>query len=114
MTLPDGAPKRVSNFEFTEAMPAWSPDGSQLVWSTWEGDGGHLYKMNFQKQKVQNLSALLTLPDCIPILHGRSREIRLYSCKAKSLQLQGRSRPGFICKPGRNCVGLVVTVETST
>lgn len=67
MTLPDGAPKRVSNFEFTEAMPAWSPDGSQLVWSTWEGDGGHLYKMNFKAkgakpQRLTNVAGLYSDP----------------------------------------------------
>jgi Tol biopolymer transport system component len=51
MDLPNGTPKRVTNFNFTEAMPAWSPDGSQLVWVTWEENvGGSLYKFNF-KQK---------------------------------------------------------------
>ncbi|MEJ7645085.1 MAG: amidohydrolase family protein [Chryseolinea sp.] len=48
MTLPDGVPKRVTNFEFTEAHPVWSPDGSQLAWATWENNGGHLYKINFK------------------------------------------------------------------
>ncbi len=48
MSLPAGTPKRVSNFNFTEAQPAWSPDGSQLVWATWESNGGHLYKINFK------------------------------------------------------------------
>jgi imidazolonepropionase-like amidohydrolase/Tol biopolymer transport system component len=45
MDLPNGTPQRVSTFEFTEAMPAWSPDGKNLVFSTWsDKDGGHLYK----------------------------------------------------------------------
>lgn len=48
MDLPDGKPKRVSNFNFTEAMPAWSHDGSQLAWVSWENNGGHLYKINFK------------------------------------------------------------------
>ncbi|WP_296620092.1 amidohydrolase [Marivirga sp.] len=47
MDLPDGKPKRLTKHEFTEAMPAWSPDGSQIVFSTWEEkEGGHLYKIN--------------------------------------------------------------------
>lgn len=47
MALPDGNPMRLTNNNFTEAMPAWSPDGSQLVFSTWEeNEGGHLYKVN--------------------------------------------------------------------
>lgn len=48
MNIANGTPKRVSNFNFTEAQPAWSPDGSQLVWVTWENNGGHLYKINFR------------------------------------------------------------------
>ncbi|MEO8474397.1 MAG: amidohydrolase family protein [Chryseolinea sp.] len=48
MALPDGKPIRVSGFDFTEAQPAWSPDGTQLVWASWEGNGGHLYKMNLK------------------------------------------------------------------
>ena len=46
MSLPDGTPKRVTNHNFTEAMPDWSPDGKQIVFTTWKPDGGHLYKVN--------------------------------------------------------------------
>jgi Tol biopolymer transport system component len=48
MALPDGTPKRVSDFNFTEAMPAWSPDGTQLVWVSWENNGGNIYKINLK------------------------------------------------------------------
>lgn len=45
MDYPNGTPKRVTNFNFVEAMPAWSPDGKQLVFVTWsETDGGNIYK----------------------------------------------------------------------
>ncbi|MGE0770303.1 MAG: amidohydrolase family protein [Cyclobacteriaceae bacterium] len=47
MDLPNGTPKRITNANYTEAMPAWSPDGSQLAWVTWEDKGGHICKINF-------------------------------------------------------------------
>ncbi len=49
MDLPKGTPKRITTNNHTEAMPFWSPDGSQLGWVTWEGkDGGHVYKYNMK------------------------------------------------------------------
>jgi Tol biopolymer transport system component/imidazolonepropionase-like amidohydrolase len=45
MDYPNGTPKRVTGANHTEAMPAWSPDGQQLVYVTWEGEGGYLYKV---------------------------------------------------------------------
>jgi Tol biopolymer transport system component len=67
MDLPDGKPKRVSDFSFTEAMPAWSPDGSQLAWVSWENNGGHLYKINLKAKgsrpvKLTTSTALYTEP----------------------------------------------------
>lgn len=44
MDYPNGSPKRVTSNSFTEAFPAWSPDGNSLVFSSWTADGGHLYK----------------------------------------------------------------------
>jgi hypothetical protein len=66
MDLPNGVPKRVSNFNFTEAMPAWSPDGNQLAWVSWENNGGHLYKIDLKAKsrpvKLTTSMALYTLP----------------------------------------------------
>lgn len=54
MELPNGTPKRVSNFNFTEAQPAWSSDGAQLAWVTWENNEvGHIYKVNFKAKSVR-------------------------------------------------------------
>ncbi len=46
MNLPNGTPKRLTKNDFTEAQPAWSPNGDQLVYTTWKRGGGHLYKIN--------------------------------------------------------------------
>lgn len=48
MDLSAGTPRRVTTNTVTEAMPAWSNDGSQLAWVTWEGTAGNIYKMNFK------------------------------------------------------------------
>ncbi|MBZ0245324.1 MAG: amidohydrolase family protein [Cyclobacteriaceae bacterium] len=54
MALPDGTPKRVSNFNFTEAQPAWNADGSQLAWVTWENnEAGHIYKLNYKSKAAR-------------------------------------------------------------
>lgn len=60
-------PKRLTANNFTESMPTWSPDGSQLAWVTWEGVGGHIYKINFKAKdskpvKLTTVAALYTEP----------------------------------------------------
>lgn len=54
MALPNGTPKRVSDFNFTEAQPAWNADGTQLAWVTWENnEAGHIYKVNFKAKTIR-------------------------------------------------------------
>ena len=43
MDYPDGTPQRVTNHDFTEAMPTWSPDGRKLAFVSWENGEGHMY-----------------------------------------------------------------------
>lgn len=67
MDYPEGVPRRVSSNDFTEAMPAWNPEGTELVFVTWnESEGGHLYKASLNgKSNVSQLtksSALYVQP----------------------------------------------------
>lgn len=61
MDLPNGTPRRVTTNTFTEALPAWSTDGAQLAWVTWEGQGGNIYKINF-KAKAPKAVKLTSTP----------------------------------------------------
>ncbi len=45
MDYPDGEPKRLTKSDYTEAMPTWSPDGSYIAYTTWEGTEGNIYKV---------------------------------------------------------------------
>ncbi|MBS1668005.1 MAG: PD40 domain-containing protein [Bacteroidetes bacterium] len=58
MDYPNGTPKRVTNNDFTEAQPAWSPDGNSIAFSTWNADGGNIYKIIFgvKKNSIQKLT----------------------------------------------------------
>jgi Tol biopolymer transport system component len=57
MDYPNGQPKRVTTNNFTEAMPAWSPDGNDLIFSTWTPKGGHIYKAGINgKKPIQQLT----------------------------------------------------------
>ncbi len=44
MDYPKGTPRRVTSNEYTEAQPAWTPDGSSIAFCTWNADGGNIYK----------------------------------------------------------------------
>lgn len=57
MDYPNGTPRRLTSHNFTEAMPAWSPDGQQIVFVTWDDKvGGHLYKTNINTNQTTRLS----------------------------------------------------------
>ncbi len=57
MDYPGGNPKRVSDANFTEAQPVWSPDGKSLAYVTWDDKDGAIYKVNADlKTKPQLLT----------------------------------------------------------
>ena len=56
MDFPSGKPRRVTNHEFTEAHPAWSPDGKSIAFVTWETEGGHIYSVNANGKNLKRLT----------------------------------------------------------
>lgn len=59
MDFPNGTPKRMTENDFIEAQPAWSPDGNNLVFTTWEKNGGHLYSVNVNgRTRIKKLTAV--------------------------------------------------------
>jgi Tol biopolymer transport system component len=68
MDVPNGTPRRLTTFDFTEAQPAWSPDGSSLIFTTWDNEAsGHLYKVAVSgktttPQRLTKVSAIYTHP----------------------------------------------------
>lgn len=60
MDWPAGSPRRLTSLEMVEAQPAWSPDGKQIVYTTWSVQGGQLYKAQADGQEPAQ--PLTTLP----------------------------------------------------
>ncbi len=56
MDFPNGKPQRLTDHDFTEAHPAWSPDGKSIVFTTWETKGGHIYKVNANGRNLRKLT----------------------------------------------------------
>ncbi|HEY8469908.1 MAG TPA: amidohydrolase family protein [Longimicrobiales bacterium] len=46
MDLPDGTPRRLTDQEVGEYYPAWSPDGSQIAYVTWNDTVGHIMRVS--------------------------------------------------------------------
>ena len=66
MKLPDGKPKRLTKMDIVETQPNWSPDGKEIVYTTWsDEDGGHIYKVSSKggkPTKLTNASAIYNTP----------------------------------------------------
>lgn len=57
MDYPNGTPRRLTTHEFSEAQPVWTNDGQHVIFTTWNGNEGHLYKAAVNgKINVQRLT----------------------------------------------------------
>ena len=71
MEMPDGDPTRLTDFDMTEAMPTWSPDGKNVAFVTWsDTEGGSIYKVNVDGRprpvKLTKESAIYQTPAWAP------------------------------------------------
>lgn len=62
MDYPKGTPRRLTTNNFTEAQPAWSPDGNSLVFVTWTPNGGDLFRMALNTKGKPSLQKLSKSP----------------------------------------------------
>ena len=93
MDYPNGQPKRITNNDFTEAMPAWSPDGNSLVFSTWTANGGHIFKASLSgKPAVQQLTRE---PGLYQFLAFSPKGDRIVFQRAFTETYQQAIRPGY-------------------
>ena len=56
MDYPNGTPKKVTNNNFTEAQPCWSPDGKLIYFATWNVDGGSIRFIDVATNKETTLT----------------------------------------------------------
>ncbi len=72
MDLADKSTKRVTENDFTEAQPTWSPNGEWIAFVTWDKNQGHIYKAKVAGRrpgeivKVTNESAIYEDPSWSP------------------------------------------------
>jgi WD40 repeat protein len=67
--LPNGTPRRVTNSDTGEFQPAWSPDGRQLAYVSWDDADGHLMRVNAgggTPTRVSRVSAYYQMPAWSP------------------------------------------------
>jgi len=57
MDFPNGTPKRLTSHDFTEAHPAWSPDGKTIAFVSWTPNGGAVYSISTNGRNLKMLTS---------------------------------------------------------
>ncbi|MEM6802679.1 MAG: DPP IV N-terminal domain-containing protein [Bacteroidota bacterium] len=124
MDYPSGTPKRLTDHNFTEAMPSWHSNSKDLAFVSWEGKEGHIYTINTpggSAQKITQKAGIYTEPawdgksnrivflmgaaqnykDAFgPFAFGASRNLGWISAEGgditKIMDANGRTNPHFI------------------
>ncbi len=62
MQWPDGTPARLTDADINEHMPAWSPDGERIAYTTWDdAAGGHIYRVDADGGDPERLTTVPAL-----------------------------------------------------
>ncbi|MDC2996814.1 amidohydrolase family protein, partial [Flavobacteriaceae bacterium] len=109
MNFKDQIPRRLTNFSFIEAMPAWNKNGKEIAFVTWdEENGGSVYKQRVDKiskpiKMTQELGVytepVWSLDNRIVVFKGSSQQFknsygpRSFMQKSNLVWLDGKS-PG--------------------
>ena len=94
MDYPSGTPKRVTNNDFTEAQPAWSPDGNALVFCTWNATGGNIYKATLGA-KGNTLLKLTNEPGLYQYLAYTPKGDKIVFLRSKARAYKDSYGPGY-------------------
>jgi Tol biopolymer transport system component len=94
MDLPSGQPRRLTDFNVGEFLPAWSPDGKSIAFVTWAGEaGGNIYRVaadgKSKPQLLTRAAALYYEPAWSP--DGK----RIVAIRAASRDLRDATGPFF-------------------